>query len=56
MSTRITCIIVLIVLVLIEIGPIPVTGMIGLYVVIFRPFWFKELVDRIYAGKVLPRQ
>jgi hypothetical protein len=30
---------------------IPVTGSIGLYVLIFRPSWFKKLVDNMYANK-----
>lgn len=30
-------------------GPIPVTSTIGLFIVIFRPRWFKALVERIYA-------
>jgi type III secretory pathway component EscS len=30
---------------------IPITSTIGLYVVIFRPIWFKRLVDNVYAGK-----
>jgi hypothetical protein len=34
-----------------SIGPIPVTSTIGLLVVIFRPSWFKKLVDDIYADK-----
>jgi hypothetical protein len=34
-----------------SIGPIPVASMIGLFVVIFRPTWFKKLVENIYADK-----
>jgi hypothetical protein len=30
---------------------IPITGTIGLYIVIFRPVWFKRLVDNVYADK-----
>ena len=31
---------------------IPVTGSVGLYVLIFRPIWFKNLVDKVYANKI----
>jgi len=34
-----------------SIGPIPITSSIGLFVVLFRPIWFKKLVERIYADK-----
>jgi hypothetical protein len=34
-----------------SVGPIPITSTIGLLVVIFRPTWFKKLVDNIYADK-----
>lgn len=37
-----------ILLMLIDIGPIPVTAMLALYVILFRPRWFKKLVDDIY--------
>lgn len=30
---------------------IPVTSTIGLLVVIYRPLWFKSLVDKIYADR-----
>ena len=48
---RIKCAIVFIVLMIFSIGPVPITSMIGLFVVIFRPNWFKKLVDNIYADK-----
>jgi hypothetical protein len=34
---------------IVEIGPIPLMGLTLLYIVAFRPRWFKELVDRIYS-------
>lgn len=37
-----------ILLMLIDIGPIPVTAMAALYVILFRPHWFKKLIDDIY--------
>ncbi|TCV85683.1 MULTISPECIES: hypothetical protein [Methylomonas] len=49
--TRIKCALVFIVFMLFSVGPVPITSSIGLYVVIFRPRWFKELVNKIYADK-----
>jgi hypothetical protein len=46
---RVKCGLVLMVFMLIPIFPI--TSTIGLFVVIFRPNWFKKLVDTVYAGK-----
>ncbi|MBK8817309.1 MAG: hypothetical protein IPN42_18195 [Methylococcaceae bacterium] len=46
---RIKCGLVLMVFMLIPIFPI--TSTIGLFVVIFRPSWFKHLVDTVYADK-----
>ena len=46
---RIKCALVLIIFMLIPI--LPVTGTIGLFIVIFRPIWFKRLVDNVYADK-----
>ena len=34
---------------LLDIAPVPVTGTIGLSVVLLRPPWFLELVEAIYA-------
>jgi hypothetical protein len=48
---RIKAAIVLIILMFLSIAPIPITSGIGLYVVIFRPNWFKNLVINIYADK-----
>lgn len=48
---RIKCGLVFIVLMIFSIGPVPITSSIGLYVVIFRPNWFKRLVDTVYADK-----
>jgi hypothetical protein len=46
---RIKCGLVLIVFMAIPLFPI--TSTIGLFVVIFRPNWFKKLVDDVYADK-----
>lgn len=47
---RIQCLLCLAVLLALDIAPVPVTGSIGLYVVIMRPPWFKALVEKIYGG------
>ncbi|MEQ1531234.1 MAG: hypothetical protein ABL925_18100 [Methylococcales bacterium] len=49
--TRIKCALVFILFMAFSVGPIPITSTIGLLVVIFRPDWFKQLVERIYADK-----
>ena len=47
--SRIKCSFVFLLLMLIDIGPVPITAMTGLFILIFRPRWFKDLVDRIYG-------
>ena len=47
--TRLKCALVIIVFMLIPI--IPITGSIGLFILIFRPIWFKKLIDKVYANK-----
>lgn len=49
---RIKTALVLIVLMAVSVVPIPVTSTIGLLIVIFRPNWFKRLVDAIYSDKM----
>jgi hypothetical protein len=48
LAVRIKCILALLVLMVIDIGPFPVLATIGLYIVLFRPGWFMELVDVLY--------
>jgi hypothetical protein len=48
-ATRVKCGLVLMIFMLIPIFPI--TSTIGLFVVIFRPNWFKQLVNCVYADK-----
>jgi hypothetical protein len=45
---RILLIITMILLTILEVGPVPVTALIGLYVAIFRPRWFINLMDTLY--------
>ncbi|MBT9097877.1 hypothetical protein [Methylovulum psychrotolerans] len=47
--TRIVCLLVLLVVTLLEIGPIPITGLWLMWVVVFRPAWFYRLVLKIYG-------
>jgi len=47
---RIKCALVLIIFMLIPL--LPITGTIGLLILIFRPVWFKKLVDNVYADKI----
>ena len=48
MSTRIYTALFLIFMMVVGIGPLPTTSFICLYAVIFRPRWFKNLVEKIY--------
>jgi hypothetical protein len=47
--TRIKYIIILLLLMVIDIAPAPVLGLIALSILLFRPLWFKEMVDRLYS-------
>jgi Zn-dependent protease len=49
LMTRIKCALVLIIFMLIPV--LPITGMIGMFILIFRPIWFRKLVDKVYADK-----
>jgi len=42
---------ILLVLSIIDIGPVPVLGFALLSIVLYRPLWFKQAVDRLYAKK-----
>jgi hypothetical protein len=47
-NLRIKLLIVLVLLTVLGIGPMPVTSVIGIYVVLFRPAWFKRMVMKLY--------
>jgi hypothetical protein len=49
LMARIKCGLILIIFTLIPV--LPITGMIGLFILIFRPVWFRKLVDNVYADK-----
>jgi len=50
-KARLKSALVLIVFAVLGVGPVPITSTIGLFVIIFRPRWFKQLVDNIYIDK-----
>ncbi len=49
--TRFFCLVVLLLISVIEIGPIPISPLVLLTVVLFRPMWFYHLVLKIYGNK-----
>lgn len=51
---RLLCFLILTVITIIEIGPIPITGLLLIWVVLFRPRWFYHLVLNIYDYKENP--
>ena len=46
--TRLVCILVLLLMTVLEIGPIPISGLLLILVVLTRPAWFYDLVRKIY--------
>jgi hypothetical protein len=46
---RIKCFIVLLLLMIVDILPVPIVGIICMIILLIRPRWFKELVDDIYG-------
>lgn len=42
------CILVLIILIILHVIPLPILEVLILFVMVFRPRWFKNLVDQIY--------
>lgn len=50
MGIRLKCFLYLLLLLVLDVAPVPVTGSIGLYVVMLRPPWFQALVEKIYCG------
>lgn len=49
MRTQTKCLIALTFLGILGIGPVPTTTLLGFYVVLARPPWFRELVLKLYA-------
>jgi hypothetical protein len=54
LAVKMKCIFILLLLMILDIGPIPITAGLGLFIVLFRPLWFKTLVDTLYSGKNTP--
>jgi|GEM_PF-1511956 len=50
---RFLCLVGLLLLALIEIQPVPITTLTALYILLFRPYWFKNLIDQVYSSKPL---
>jgi hypothetical protein len=48
-AVNIKCILALLFLFVIDFSPIPFTATIGLFVVIFKPRWFIDLVNKLYG-------
>jgi hypothetical protein len=46
---RLKCFFALLLLMIADIAPIPILGLICMFILLFRPPWFKELVDNIYG-------
>jgi hypothetical protein len=44
----VVCFLVLLVLIVLHVIPLPIFEILILYVMIFRPSWFKNLVDQLY--------
>ena len=49
MRAKTTCLFILAVFILLEFLPFPVLALVLLQVVLSRPAWFKNLIDRLYA-------
>jgi len=47
--TRLKCLFVLLLFALLDIGPVPITALTGIFIVFFRPRWFKQLVNHLYG-------
>jgi hypothetical protein len=48
-TTRKKCSITIICMMLVDLGPVPLTIPVGLYIVRRRPKWFRNVVARLYA-------
>jgi hypothetical protein len=46
---RLKWFVIILLLTIVEIGPVPLMGMTLLYILAFRPRWFKDLIGRIYS-------
>jgi hypothetical protein len=46
---RIKCFIILLLLMIADILPVPILGVICMYILLTRPPWFKKMVEDIYV-------
>ena len=46
---RFLCVLGLVVVSIVEIGPIPITPILLIWIVVFRPIWFYQFVNKIYG-------
>jgi hypothetical protein len=46
---RILSFLILVVISIVEVGPVPITPVVLIYIVLFRPPWFYEWVLKIYG-------
>lgn len=40
---------ILVVISIVEVGPVPITPILLIYIVLFRPLWFYEWVVKVYG-------
>lgn len=52
---RFLCFLMLFLLTILEVGPILITGIVLMWVVLFRPAWFYGLVQTVYQGAMPDR-
>ncbi len=45
---RLLCLFALLLITILEVGPVPISGLGLMWVVLFRPRWFYNLVQKIY--------
>lgn len=45
---RMMCLLVLLVITIFEVGPVPISGLALILVVLFRPEWFYRFIQKIY--------
>jgi hypothetical protein len=51
LAWRLKWFLVLIFMMIIDLGPIPFSATLLMFVFIFRPIWFRTVIDKLYTGK-----
>ncbi len=49
---RLLVLLIVVILTLMDFAPFPVTGLILIWIVLFRPMWFYEMVRTMYRDKL----